>query len=144
MDFASLDLAVVTEQPHEFELLHPETKEGLGVFVSVIGSESETFQSYMREKANAARLKAFGQQRRGKPDEPATVEAEEDMVIDAIATCMTGWRTVTEGKSAPVIVWGADRLEFSKANAAKWLKHFRWVRLQVNEATADLANFIKA
>lgn len=143
MDFANLDLGKLAEQPHEIELVHPENGAGLGVFVSIIGSESETFQSYMRDKANEALRKSFRQQRRAK-DEPQTVEEQEELILDAIATCMTGWRTVKDGKNEPVIVWGEDKLEFNKANAIRVLKHFRWMRTQVNDATADLGNFIKA
>jgi hypothetical protein len=143
-DFAALDLSVACEKPFEFEITHPESRKGLGVFVSVIGSESETFRTYIREKANAAQLAGFAKQRRGKRDEPMSVEEQEEAVIDAIATCMTGWRTETDGKSEPVIVWGKDKLEFSKPNACKWLQAFPWVRAQVNDATADLGNFIEA
>jgi hypothetical protein len=56
---------------------------------------------------------------------------------------MTGWRTVIGGQSEPVIVWGGKKLDFNVSNAASWLRQFRWVRGQVNEATADLGNFIK-
>lgn len=143
-DLATLDLAKSADTPFEFELKHPESHEGLGIYVSVIGSESETFNTYMREKANAARLKGFEQQRRGKAETPPTIEEEEGMVVDAIATCMTGWRTVKDGKSEATITCDGKALEFSKGNAVEVLRRFRWIRAQVNEATADLGNFIKA
>lgn len=142
-DFDTLDLLEATDKPFEFELVRPDTSEGIGVFVSVVGAESQTFQTYMREETNHTRREAFKAQRKGKDVEPSTAEEDEDRLLRAVAACMTGWRTVIDGKSEPVIVWAGDRLEFSRENAVRWMKRFRWVRAQVNEATADLTNFIK-
>lgn len=138
-DFDALDLSRAADTPTEFEIKHPIEGNGLGVFVSVVGAESHTFQNYVREQANKARAKNA----RARNADVAKVEEEEAAIIDAIASCMTGWRTETDGKSEPVIIIGPDRLEFSHANAVTWLTRFRWVRQQVNEATADTANFIK-
>lgn len=140
-NFATLDIATAGENPYEFELVHPDTKDGLGVFVSVISAESETFLRYVREESNRARREAFKKQAKGK-DEPSTAEEDEERLLRALAACMKGWRTVTNGESEPAIVWGPDRLEFNEANAIRWMRQFRWVRLQINEATGELANFI--
>lgn len=142
-DFDSLDLAVASETPFEFELVHPESKQGLGVFVSVIGSESETFQAYIRREANAQRLKNFQRQRKGGDDKPTTIEEEEAALIEALAVCVKGWRTVINGESKPVIVWAGVELPFGRELAVKWLAKFKFIRAQVNEATGDLGNFIK-
>lgn len=140
-DFATLDLAVATDKPYEFEIRHPVTDDGLGVFVSVIGADSATFQGYMRERVNRARQEAL--RRKGK-EEVVTVEQEETEILTAVASCMTGWRTVKDGKSEPHIVIAGEQLAFSHANALRWLRQFKWVRQQVNDATADLSNFIGA
>jgi hypothetical protein len=111
------------------------------VFVSVVGAESATFQKYVREEGNRARRRQF--KNRGK-DEPTLIEEEEETLLKAVVACMTGWRTVTDGESEPVIIWDKRKLEFSADTALKWIKQFRWVGQQVNAATADLGNFIKA
>lgn len=139
-DFDNLDLSSAAEKPFEFELRHPENKKGLGVFVSVIGMESATFQRYVRDEGNRVREKAFRQGPRD--DKPMTIDEEEETLIRALAVCVVGWRTVIEGKSEPVIFWRGDKLECSPANAAKWMQHFRWVREQVNAAASDIGNFI--
>jgi hypothetical protein len=139
-DFAALDLASACDTPHEFELKHPQTGDGLGVFISVVGAESATFQAYVRAEGNKARRKQFAS--RGK-DEPVMVEEEEDTLLRAVVACVTGWRTVIDGESAPVIVWAGRKLEFTADTALKWLKQFRWAAQQINAATADLGNFIK-
>jgi len=143
MDFDSLDLATASEKPFELELKHPQTSNGLGVFVSVIGSESNTFQTYLRREANAARLRNFERTRKGDGDKPMTVEEEEKAMVGALAVCLTGWRTVKDGKSVPTVTWGGKEYEFTQEAAVEWLRKFKWVRGQINEATGDLANFIK-
>lgn len=144
-DFGSRDLGAVTDKPFEFEIKDPQTEEGVGVFISVVGAESETFQNYVREESNKIRLEAFRKKRLGKSaEEMVPIEREEDAILNAIAHCIKGWRTVIDGTSEPVIWIAGERLEFSQANAQAWLKKFRWVRQQVNDATADLSNFIPA
>lgn len=142
-DLASLDLAQACDNPYEFELEHPATGDGLGIFLSVVGAESATFQAFVRAEGNKARRRRMESERRGK-DEPVTIEAEESALISAVSACLTGWRTVTDGKSEPVIVWGDRRLEFTADNARDVLRHFRWMVPQVNKATGDLTHFIKA
>lgn len=142
-DFAALDVAAASDTPCEIEIKHPQSGEGLGVFVSVIGAESEKFQAYLRTEANAARRKAFEQSRKGNADKPSTVEEDEASIVRAVSACVVSWRTVIEGKSEPVIVWEGKKLDCTPANVALWLNRFRWVRGQINEATADLGNFIK-
>jgi len=141
-DFADLDLAEKAETPFEFELEHPETKDGIGVFISVIGSESTTFQQYVRDEDNKARRKAFENQRKNKPNEPMTAEDEEAAIARAVSFCIRGWRTVIDGKSEPVIKWGADKLECTPETAFKVMMRFRWMRAQVNKATGELGNFL--
>lgn len=141
-DFGALDLAALSDTPFEFEVEHPETGDGLGVFVAVIGAESEGFQQYLRAEGNALRRKAFEAQRKGKPDEPLTIEDEEETGLRALSACVKGWRTVIDGKSEPAIFVGGERMESNPANVLAWLRKFRWVRGQLNNATATLANYL--
>lgn len=143
-DFSGLDLTKAAETPFEFELLHPESDAPLGVFITVVGSESETFQTYMRREMNQVRKRQFEAQRKGSKGAPDTIEEDEERVIRAIAHCVKGWRTVSGDKSEPIIIWGADRLECTPDNAFRWLKHFRWVRPQVDKATGDISNFLSS
>lgn len=141
-DFGALDLAALSDAPFEFEIEHPETGDGLGVFVAVIGAESEGFQQYLRAEGNTLRRKAFEAQRKGRPDEPMTIEDEEETGLRALSACVKGWRTAIDGKSEPAIFVGGERLEFSPANALVWMRKFRWVRGQLNKATGTLANYL--
>jgi len=176
-DFDALDLARETNNPVEIEIVHPATEKGLGVFVSVVGAESEKFQTYMRAEVNKARQDATEKglgvfvsvvgaesekfqtymraevnkarqdaylKRNRKADAPVPFEEEEATITRAIAACITAWRTVVDGKSEPAIFNKGERIEFSEAAALKWLTQYPWVRKQINDATADLLNFIKA
>lgn len=147
-DFAALDIAEAADKPFEFELVFPQTHpregEGIGVFVSVIGAESRTFQNYIREEANRAQEENWRKRRSNKPEAPMPIEEQEEKINLAIARAVTGWRTVIDGESKPVIFDNGDAVEFSHAACAKWMAKYPWVRDQINKATADLSNFIKA
>jgi hypothetical protein len=142
-DFSSLDVAAASEVPFEFELTHPDSKAGLGVFISVIGTEGATFQGYLRREGNEARKRNFAKQRKGGDDTPATIEQDEAAMLSALVVCMTGWRTVIKDVSKPVIYNAGKELEFTPDNALAWLTQYKWVRAQVNEMTGELSNFIK-
>lgn len=138
-DLADLDLAEKAETPFEFELEHPETKDGLGVFISVIGSESRTFLDYVRQEGNRARRRAFEAQRKGKAEEPMTVEDEESAILNAVAVCVVAWRTGAE----PYLTVRGEKLECTRDNVVKVLRSFRWMRDQINKATGDVGNFLR-
>lgn len=149
-DFSIFDAATACDTPHEFELTAPfdfpqrgiSAGDPIGVFLSVIGAESDAFQQYLRAEANALRKKAFADQRKGKGDGPVMVEEEEEVGLRALAMCVKGWRTVIDGKSEPVITDEGKRLECTPENVIHWLRKYRPFRVQINDATADLANFV--
>ncbi len=140
-DFDDTDYQAACEVPFEFELIHPETERPLGVFISVIGTESATFKNYVRREGNEARRRNLEKQRKGEEAAFLPMEDEESALIRALAACMVGWRTETDGKSEPVIVWGERRLDFTPDNAVEWLTRFNWVRAQINKAAGDVSNF---
>jgi hypothetical protein len=142
IDFEALDTAAACEKPYEFELVHPQTKAPLGVFVSVVGPESNAFKSRLRKQINQERRKAFAAERKGKGSEPSTIEEDEAETVSLIAELVKGWRTDKDGKSEPVIYWKGEKLAFSAENVNRWLTHFPWVREQINEASGDLGNFL--
>lgn len=142
IDFDTLDTTAACEKPYEFELVHPASKEPLGVFVSVVGPESAAFKVRVRKEINQDRRKDFEAKRKGKEAAPSTIEEDEAFSISLVADLVTGWRTDKDGKNEPVIYWKGEKLEFSADNLARWLKHFAWVRVQINEAASDLGNFL--
>jgi hypothetical protein len=123
-----------SEEPFEFELRHPLTNEPLGSFLSVYGQHSAVFRDLVRQMANQAIRKRFELQRRGKPEETPTIEANEEMSINLLVGAVAGWRNLQ--------LDGAD-LEFSEDNARMLLTRFEFIRAQADAASGDLANFLK-
>ena len=144
LDFSSLDTAAAAEKSYEFELVRPDNKKPLGVFVSVIGAESPAFKSRLFKEINRDRRKEFEAKRKGKETEPSTIEEDEANSVSLVADLVVGWRTVVNGKSEPVIHWEGEKLDFNTDNVKRWLGRFSWVRAQINEAANDLANFLSA
>lgn len=141
IDLASFDTKAACEKGFELELRNPFNSEPLGVFISVVGTESEMFQGHVRRKADE-KLKSQVM-RRNRPEEAPTVAQIERDSIALLAACTTGWRTVENGESKPTITHGGKPLEFNEANA-KFLYANKWIREQVDDAIGDLGNFTQA
>jgi hypothetical protein len=85
----------------------------------------------------------FEMQRKGKHAEPKLIEEDEADSISMCGDLMRGWRTVIEGKSEPVIYWGAEKLEFNDANVERWLANFRLGPPADHRSGGDVGNFLK-
>lgn len=138
LDLASISAKAACNKGFDLELRHPVTDEPLGVFISVVGRESDAFQNHVRKRANAKLRDQFAAQQRGRKDDAPTVESIESEAIDLLVACTTGWRT----GDSPVIEWAGEKLEYSEANARR-LYSETWIRSQVDEAIGDLGNFMR-
>lgn len=143
-DFAQANTAKLADEPQEMEILHFGTQEPLGVFLMVKGYESETFKALARQETNAERRRAFEAARRGKSGTVRTIEDDAESGIRLSAALLTGWRTVKDGKSEPVIYHEGKPLQFNPTNAAWFLREFDWVLKQVNEFAGEIGNFTAA
>lgn len=142
LDFDSVDTGQACERPFDLELTHPATNAPLGVFVSILGSESAAFKGEIRKEINKERMKEFELRRSKKEADPKTIEQDEADSVRLAAKLVTGWRTVKDGKSEPVIYWKGEKLDFTPDNLNRWLAHFAWVRVQIVEAANQLGNFL--
>jgi hypothetical protein len=141
-DFDALDTGAACEKSYEFELVHPTNDKPLGVFISTLGPESQAFKNRVRKEVNRDRKRQFEATRKNKPIEPQTLEEDEEFGVSLLAEQITGWRTVKDNKSEPVIYWKGEKLEFNKDNVLKWLMHFPWARKQISEESSKLENFL--
>ena len=137
VDLADLNAREASEKGYELELRHPVSREPLGVFITIVGAESETARTYLRKKANERLREEFTNQRKGKDNEPPTVEKAEAEAIALLAACTKSWRT----GDAPTVTHGGKALECSEANA-RFLYGERWVRSQIDDAWSELGNFM--
>jgi len=133
VDLASLDLAAAAEKGFELELLHPATKERLGIFISVLGKDSATFRDHVRRTANDRLRKQAVSQRRGAEVEVPTIEKIEADAIELLVVCTTGWRGLT---------YKGAELPFTAANAKMLFTELPWIREQVDQAVGDVENFL--
>lgn len=134
-DFSALPTVEAANKGAEIELRHPTTMEPLGAFVTVLGKDSDAFRALIRRNANAAAQRAHMARKRGKDPEPLTAEEVEARALDAVVTCVTGWRGVLKNGSP---------LEFTEANLRGFLSDYPWLMGQIDEAIGDLGNFIKS
>lgn len=135
-DLDSLNLSTACEKGFELELLNPITKEPLGVFIDIIGNESEVLKKHVRETTNARLRQNAMLAKSGKEADVETVEKIDARAIDYLVAATTGWRNV---------VYKGKALEFSKENAKMLYSApgMQWIKSQVDVAVGKLENFIQ-
>lgn len=134
IDLASLDTTEACNKGAEIELLHPTTGEGLGQFVTILGSDSTEFQEYIARVGNEARRKQFQAQRRNRTPEIETVEVSKAEGIALLVAMTKGWRNI--------FFEGNPNFAFSSANATALYTRFPFICRQIDKAIVDLENFI--
>lgn len=118
----------------EIEIIHPVTKQGTGIFVTIYSCDSETYKKVSRKQLNR-RLKNPGRRVAGVQITSEEIEAEN---IETLVTCTKSWRGV--GWSGEAAENGV--LPFSAANAELLYKRVPTIREQVEAAINDRANFL--
>lgn len=130
ISISDLDLSSASNDGYEFEVRSPRTGNGLGVFLTVLGDQSEKVTAFTRKRQNEKRREAAIAMRRGRPsDDVDTVEDDESFVVEACIVRTVSWRGLAE--------------EFSESNARRLFTTNREIRRQVLEESANLANFTK-
>ena len=132
-DLAALDTIEACNKAAEIEILHPLTGAPTGVFISVLGKDSDVYRGLVRGLAD----EKLRQQAVGRGD-TATLEKMERQNNEALAAVTTGWRT---GEKR-VITLNGEELEFSQSNARRVYERIIPVREQVAEAVNNLENFM--
>lgn len=135
LDLSSLDTVAACDKGAKIELRHPVTNEPLGVFITVLGRDSQAFRDHMRTAINDRLRRESVAKRRGREPDLMTVEVGEAEAIDLLVVCTVGWEGVT---------YKGQPLEFSVPNAKTLYADLPWVRSQVDAAIGDLENFMKA
>ena len=136
-DLAALDTIKGSNAGFEVSIYNPSTNEDLGLFITVLGKDSDEFQRVSRaqQKKRMAKLTKGGFRNPSVPVE----EIEQDSIA-LLAACTKSW--MQDGK--PTITMDKKELEFSVDNAIALYERFPWIKEQVDVAIGDRANFIKA
>lgn len=132
-DLSALDTIKACNAGAEIELLHPVTKRPLGMFISIVGKDSDAFQAYIADKTDADRAKDFQARRKNQVAEPKYFAEQKAENIQLLVNCTTGFRNVSFN----------GPLSFNEANATKLYIGLPWVSEQVDKAIVDYENFIK-
>lgn len=143
IDLDEIDVAKSAEVGFEFEIEHPTTGEGIGVFITVRGEEAASVrlsgilaasESIVREsmKANKPNKQSFDQQVQEKSAELKKI-IEED-TPERAAQRVIAWRGVKRA--------GAD-LPFTVPNCVEFFKKLPFAQIQVLEQSRNLGNFFK-
>lgn len=130
-----IDTVAACDAGAEIELLHPATNEPTGMFVSIVGRDSAVFQALIAKAADAERRRQFAAQKRGKVAEPKLYADSVREGIEMLAAATLGFKN---------IVLDGEPLSFSEANAVRFYTKRPAFKTQVDEAIANLENFIKS
>lgn len=133
VSLASLDASALGDTPFEFEYL-TQKGEGTGVFLSVLGSETETVTKIVNEMVNDRRRKESvakmnNQFRNKNSAEYETIESDVEFGQRLSAARLVGWRGIEDA--------------FSPENALKLCKSNRDIAAQITQKSDDTANFLK-
>lgn len=139
IDLASIDTVAACNAGADVELLHPVTREPLGIFWRVLGRDSDVFKAHVNKNVNAKMRRAMLAKKRGRDAEPTTAEEAEADAIELLVACSAGWRT----GDMPTIEFKGSPLAFDENNARRVLTALPWIRSQVDEAVGDLENFMR-
>jgi len=133
-DLGQIDTIAACNKPFELEIVHPISKEKTGVFISVVGKDSDAYRGRIKAIANESLARDAFAGQRGKVDIP-NIDKMETKNIDSLVAATVGWRNV---------VLDGEELAFSAEAARKVYQRILPVREQVLEAINDLENFIGA
>lgn len=128
-DFANLDLTVAANEGAEVELLHPVTGEGLGSFVSILGTDSDRY----KERMNKLRNKRIEAAKKAETID-MTAEDLDQQNVDLLVACTTGFRD---------LVLDGEPVVFSATIAQQMYTRFSWMRDQIDREIGNRANFLK-
>lgn len=149
VDIGDLDSIDAMNKGVEIELVHPTTGAKLGIFVTVLGQDSDVFRDAIREKEDEGRRRAAMASRTGQDVPVITSEQLEAQATDMLCLCTVGWRSETYDEKGeviadkPVIVFKGEELAFNVPNGRILYSRLLWMRKQVDKAIGTLALFIK-
>ena len=144
IDIGDIDTVGAANNGFEVELYHPATNEDLGIFITVLGKDSDTFQKISRQQ-NKKRMDRMSKNgfRAGKVSAPSQEELDADN-LEILASCSVSWRTVEGDEESETILFNGEALAFSISAAKKLYSARPWIKEQIDIAIGDRANFIKA
>jgi hypothetical protein len=128
IDLQALDLS--TSEGYEFEYVSESSAIPSGIYITVLGSNSDHVKKWVRQALNKMRQREAMQAKRGKDVDIRTVEDDEQFSIESAAIRVTGWRGISQ--------------EFTPELAIKLCTINPEIRAQIIKESDDLGNFTKS
>ncbi len=145
IDLGTLDTHAACETGAEFELVHPASGAGLGIYITVQGKHAEVFTAFAREAQRKAIRRATSGKTRTEDQILGDIASAEKEAIKLLAEATLSWRSQAEdGSSVPTLTFNGEELECTAENARKVYAARPWIKDQVDAAAGDLGNFMPA
>ncbi len=145
IDLAEIDVSKSSEIGHEFEVVHPDTEEGLGVFIKVRGEEAATVRlSGIKSAAESiVRNRMKAENKKAKKSFEAMVEEQEQELHKVID------ETTPEKAAERVISWRGVKkagveIPATRENCIELFTKAPFIQAQVFEESRRLGNFFPA
>lgn len=130
---AAIDLAAFDHvDTTDVVIVHPATKEPIGLTITVMGSDSEAYQKLQRAKINR-RLKQ-------KNRKPLTAEQIDEEATQDLAHATLGWSQ----NGQPTALVGGKHLPCEYDNVVALYNRLPFIKEQVDAAIGDRSLFIKS
>jgi hypothetical protein len=148
-DIAELGTIDNAEVPVTFEVQHPKTKVGAGVFITLVGRDSDAYRALNRKMLN----KRFGEMRKSKTLN-MTAEQNEEENIRLLAATIRGWASAVHVKKGDKwarteetkpVFYAPQKGEMDcNLDNVKWvLANIPEIREQVEDFLQDRTNFLQ-
>lgn len=133
IDLAALDIKTGAEEGRKLDLVHPTTGEPLGMWILVLGADSEAYLEQMRE-FNRRSIERLKRNQRAK----LTPEESEAQSLEVLVAITRGW--------SDNIKLDGQLLPFSAENARRLYadKRLGWIPEQIYRGVHDRANFLQS
>jgi hypothetical protein len=135
-DLSMFDTVSACNSGAKIELLKP-NGDGSGIFISVLGRDSDVYKTFEREQRDSMNRKIMLARKRGQDIRLDSAEMTEEKEIELLARLTTGWENVPAFD-------GQGLLPFSKDNAIALYTKYPSIRRQMDDASGDMQNFIKS
>lgn len=127
-DLSSIDTVKDANAGAEIQLYHPTQGTDLGIFIRVVGKDSDLFKKVQREQNQKRVAKLQRTSFRGQIDQDAEA-------VQLLAGCTQGWSGM---------ILSSKEVPFSQENAIAIYTKYPWIREQVDIAIGDRSLFTKA
>lgn len=111
--------------------LGPRKGEGSGVFISILGKDSDVARTHTHEQTNRWLQKVQKARKRGVEINLDSSEVIEEKAIETVAALTTGWENMPEPFAT-----------FNRENAVALYTQFPDIRRQMDEAAGGGADFL--